>query len=87
MLPPACLTALPHLPCLPPASPALPHLPSALSALCLPWLPALPGVQDYKEFLEDMLKPEDKNVTPFITDYKEYHTGGRAGGCAGVCVW
>ena len=23
-----------------------------------------------------MLKPEDKNATPFITDYKEYHTGG-----------
>jgi hypothetical protein len=33
-------------------------------------------VQDYKEFLEDMLKPEHKNATPFITDYKEYHTGG-----------
>ena len=31
--------------------------------------------QDYKEFLEDMVKPEDKNATPFITDYKEYHTG------------
>lgn len=23
-----------------------------------------------------MVKPEDKNATPFITDYKEYHTGG-----------
>lgn len=23
-----------------------------------------------------MVKPEDKNATPFIQDYKEYHTGG-----------
>lgn len=22
-----------------------------------------------------MVKPEDKNATPFIQDYKEYHTG------------
>lgn len=36
--------------------------------------------QDYKEFLEEMVKPEDKNATPFITDYKEYHTGGFWGG-------
>ena len=26
-----------------------------------------------------MVKPEDKNATPFIQDYKEYHTGGRGG--------
>jgi hypothetical protein len=46
--------------------------------------------QDYKEFLEDMLKPEDKNATSFITDYKEYHTGavGRwMHGCGWVGGW
>lgn len=34
------------------------------------------SLQDYKEFLEELAKPEDKNATPFIVDYKEYHTGG-----------
>ena len=48
---------------LPPNPPAPPHTHDA----------HMP--QDYKEFLEDMVKPEDKNATPFITDYKEYHTG------------
>ncbi|KAI7839009.1 hypothetical protein COHA_007248 [Chlorella ohadii] len=37
-------------------------------------LPVRKWTQDYKEFLEDMVKPEDKNATPFIQDYKEYHT-------------
>lgn len=46
--------------------------------LCLPLtsVHGSSGAQDYKEFLEDMVKPEDKNATPFIQDYKEYHTGG-----------
>lgn len=29
-----------------------------------------------------MVKPEDKNATPFIIDYKEYHTGGWVRGAA-----
>ncbi|EFN59062.1 hypothetical protein CHLNCDRAFT_137783 [Chlorella variabilis] len=37
-------------------------------------LPIRKWTQDYKEFLEEMVKPEDKNATPFIQDYKEYHT-------------
>lgn len=37
-------------------------------------LPIRRWTQDYKEFLEDLLKPEDKNATPFITDYREHHT-------------
>jgi len=37
-------------------------------------LPIRKWTQDYKEFLEEMVKPEDKNATPFITDYKEHHT-------------
>lgn len=39
-------------------------------------------LQDYKEFLEELAKPEDKNATPFIVDYKEYHTGGWSVGLA-----
>lgn len=37
-------------------------------------LPIRRWTQDYKEFLEEMVKPEDKNATPFITDYREHHT-------------
>lgn len=37
-------------------------------------LPVRKWTQDYKEFLEEMVKPEDKNATPFITEYKEHHT-------------
>ncbi|KAL4420378.1 hypothetical protein ABPG77_002318 [Micractinium sp. CCAP 211/92] len=37
-------------------------------------LPIRKWTQDYKEFLEELAKPEDKNATPFIVDYKEYHT-------------
>jgi DNA topoisomerase-2 len=37
-------------------------------------LPIRKWTQDYKEFLEEMAHPEDKNATPFITEYKEYHT-------------
>ena len=37
-------------------------------------LPIRKWTQDYKEFLEELLKPEAKNATPLITDYKEYHT-------------
>jgi hypothetical protein len=33
--------------------------------------------------LEELLKPEDKAATPFITDYKEYHTGKWVGGWQG----
>ena len=37
-------------------------------------LPIRKWTQDYKEFLEELVKPEGKNATPFIIDYKEYHT-------------
>ena len=37
-------------------------------------LPVRKWTQDYKEFLEELAKPEDKNATPFITDYREHHT-------------
>ena len=37
-------------------------------------LPLRKWVQDYKEFLEGLIKPEKKDVKPLITDYKEYHT-------------
>jgi DNA topoisomerase II len=30
-------------------------------------LPVRKWTQDYKEFLEELVKPEDKNVQPFIT--------------------
>lgn len=30
--------------------------------------------QDYKEFLETLLKPENKEERPSISDYKEHHT-------------
>lgn len=51
-----------------------PRVPSSPASPALP--PSSRPQQDYKEFLEDMVKPEDKNATPFIQDYKEYHTGG-----------
>ena len=37
-------------------------------------LPLRSWTSDYKEFLEEMLAPKEKNAKPFITDYKEYHT-------------
>uniref|UniRef100_A0A7S3VQX9 DNA topoisomerase 2 n=1 Tax=Dunaliella tertiolecta TaxID=3047 RepID=A0A7S3VQX9_DUNTE len=37
-------------------------------------LPVRKWTQDYKEFLESMVKPEDKNEGPSLIDYKEYHT-------------
>eukprot|EP00873_Tetraselmis_striata_P022588 jgi/Tetstr1/442852/TSEL_003229.t1 len=37
-------------------------------------LPVRKWTQDYKEYLEALIKPENKAETPFITDYKEYHT-------------
>ena len=37
-------------------------------------LPVRKWTQDYKEFLEDLVKPEDKNAQPLITEYKEHHT-------------
>ena len=37
-------------------------------------LPVRKWTQDYKELLEEMVKPEDKNAAPFITDYREHHT-------------
>ena len=37
-------------------------------------LPVRKWTQDYKEFLEGLMKPEDKNQVPLIADYREYHT-------------
>lgn len=37
-------------------------------------LPLKKWTQDYKEFLEELAKPESKNAVPFILDYKEHHT-------------
>ena len=37
-------------------------------------LPVRKWTQDYKEFLEELAKPEDKAAQPFITDYREHHT-------------
>lgn len=37
-------------------------------------LPVRKWTQDYKEFLEALIKPENKAEAPFIGDYKEYHT-------------
>lgn len=30
--------------------------------------------QDYKEFLEGLIKPEEKESSPLVADYKEHHT-------------
>ncbi|KAI8808556.1 DNA topoisomerase [Cladochytrium replicatum] len=37
-------------------------------------LPIGTWTQSYKEFLETLLSTSDSGSTPFITDYKEYHT-------------
>lgn len=37
-------------------------------------LPIRKWTQDYKEFLEELVKPEDRAAVPFITDYREHHT-------------
>lgn len=38
-------------------------------------LPVRKWTQDYKEFLESLIKPEDKNQKALLVDYKEFHTG------------
>ena len=37
-------------------------------------LPIRKWTQDYKEWLETLIKPEDKNEAPLLLDYKEAHT-------------
>ena len=37
-------------------------------------LPVRKWTQDYKELLESLIKPEDKNEVPLLLDYKEHHT-------------
>jgi hypothetical protein len=37
-------------------------------------LPIRKWTQDYKEWLETLIKPEDKNEAPLLVDYKEAHT-------------
>ena len=38
-------------------------------------LPLRKWTQDYKEFLEGLIKPEEKGQTAQLVDYKENHTG------------
>lgn len=38
-------------------------------------LPIRKWTQDYKEFLESLIKPEDKGQKALLVDYKEFHTG------------
>lgn len=38
-------------------------------------LPIRKWTQDYKEYLESLIKPEDKGQKPLLSDYKEFHTG------------
>ena len=44
------------------------------TTLMISELPIRSWTTDYKEFLENMMNPKEKNATPFITDYKEHHT-------------
>ena len=44
------------------------------TTLVITELPLRSWTTDYKEFLEGMMNPKEKNATPFITDYKEHHT-------------
>ena len=37
-------------------------------------LPLRSWTTDYKDFLENMLSPKEKNATPFITAFREHHT-------------
>jgi hypothetical protein len=55
------------------------HLPAAERPRCVQLengdfriteLPLRKWTQDYKEFLDSMVKPEDKNVAPLLLDYK-----------------
>ena len=38
-------------------------------------LPVRKWTQDYKEYLEGLIKPEDRGQRPLVVDYKEFHTG------------
>ncbi len=38
-------------------------------------LPIRKWTQDYKEYLEGLIKPEDKSQKAVLVDYKELHTG------------
>lgn len=38
-------------------------------------LPVRKWTQDYKEYLESLIKPEDKGQKALLVDYKEFHTG------------
>lgn len=44
------------------------------TTLRLTELPVRKWTQDYKELLEALIKPEDKNEVPLLLDYKEHHT-------------
>lgn len=33
-------------------------------------LPLRKWTQDYKEFLESLVRPDDKNATPLVVDYR-----------------
>lgn len=38
-------------------------------------LPVRKWTQDYKEFLEGMIKPEAPGQPPLLVDYREHHSG------------
>ena len=38
-------------------------------------LPIRKWTQDYKEYLEGLIKPEDRTQRALLVDYKEHHTG------------
>ena len=44
------------------------------STLEITELPIRRWTQDYKEFLETLIKPEDKGAA-LLTDYREHHSG------------
>lgn len=44
------------------------------TTLVISELPLRSWTTDYKDFLESLMCPKEKNAVPFITDYKEHHT-------------
>lgn len=44
------------------------------STLEITELPVRKWTQDYKEFLEGLIKPEEKTGPPILSDYREHHS-------------
>lgn len=43
-------------------------------SLVITELPVRKWTQDYKEFLESLIKPKEKTEQPLLVEYKEHHT-------------